>query len=58
MSTKLALSSALSVMLLAIFAVFSGATVNASGQEVESSVLNARIQLPSAPHLPEMPILR
>ncbi|MFM5932174.1 MAG: hypothetical protein ACKOPQ_14820 [Novosphingobium sp.] len=58
MSTKLALSSALSVMLMATFAVFSGASVNTRAQDAEESILSSQVQMPSVPKLPDLPILR
>jgi hypothetical protein len=58
MSKKLALSSALSVMMMAGFAVFGGKSVALGAAGAENAILPARIEMPSAPHLPELPILR
>ncbi|MFM6932041.1 MAG: hypothetical protein ACKOUT_07340 [Novosphingobium sp.] len=58
MSKRLALSSALSVMLMAGFAMFGGASLAIEGQSAEASVMPARIEMPAMPSLPSLPILR
>lgn len=58
MSKKLALSSALSVMLMAGFAMFGSASIGVDSQSVEASLLPARVELPALPVLPSLPILR
>lgn len=58
MSTKLALSSALSVLMMAAFAVFGGSSIGTDGQVAEASLIPARIEAPALPNLPSLPILR
>lgn len=58
MSTKLALSSALSVLMMAAFAAFGGSLVAADGQNGEASLLPAQIEAPALRALPSLPILR
>lgn len=58
MSKKLALSSALSILMMAGFAVFGGKPVSLGTAASEASILPSRIELPSAPALPDLPILR
>jgi hypothetical protein len=57
MSKKLALSSVLSVMLMAGFAMFGGASIDADTQTAEASLLPAQIEMPALPALPSLPIL-
>lgn len=58
MSTKLAFSSALSVLMMAAFAVFGGGSIGTEGQVAEASLFPARIEAPALPALPSLPILR
>ena len=58
MSKKLALSAALSVMLMAGFAMFGGASINVDTQGAEASLLPAQVEVPALPALPSLPILR
>lgn len=58
MSKKLTLSSVLSVMMMAGFAVFGGKSVTLGTSGSEASILPSRVEMPKAPQLPELPILR
>ncbi len=58
MSKKLALSAALSVMLMAGFAMFGSASIGVDTQGAEASLLPAQIEMPALPALPSLPILR
>ncbi len=58
MSKKLALSAALSVMLMAGFAMLGGASIGIDTQTAEASLLPAQIEMPALPALPSLPILR
>lgn len=58
MSKKLALSAALSVMLMAGFAMFGGNSIAIDSQTAEASLLPAQIEMPALLALPSLPILR
>ncbi|WP_158241546.1 hypothetical protein [Novosphingobium sp. TH158] len=58
MSKKLAFSSALSVLLMAGFAVLGGKSVELGSDAGAAALVPERAELLQLPALPEMPILR